>query len=118
MIYRGGVGQWAYVLHRLTGVGILLFLLMHIVDTFIVRIHPEAYTRLIRNVYAAPWFKPFEVALAAAVLYHALNGIRIVLLDFFDMPSVYHKRLWAAVLFLFVLLFLPGVYFLLRPLFS
>ncbi len=117
MVYRGGVGQWAYVLHRLTGVGILLFLVVHILDTFVVRVNPEAYTQLVRDVYAAAWFKPLEAALAAAVLYHALNGIRITLIDFFDMPSAYHKRLWTAVVVLFVLLFLPGLYFLARPLF-
>jgi succinate dehydrogenase / fumarate reductase cytochrome b subunit len=118
MIYRGGVGQWAYFLHRLTGIGILLFLLVHIVDTFIVRVDPDMYTRLVRDVYAAAWFKPFEVALAAAVLYHALNGVRIILVDFWDIPSVYHKRLLAILVFLFILLFLPGMYFLLRPIFS
>ena len=116
-MYRGGPGQYAYIFHRITGVGIVLFLLIHIIDTLVVRFDPEAYNHLV-EIYRAAWFKPFEIGLAAAVLFHALNGLRIIIIDFFDVPSVYHKRLFTAVIILFVLLMIPGTYFLLSPLFA
>ena len=31
--YRGAIGQWSWVLHRLTGVGVVLFLALHVIDT-------------------------------------------------------------------------------------
>jgi len=36
LTYRGGPGHWSWVLHRLTGVGVFLFLLIHIVDISII----------------------------------------------------------------------------------
>ena len=115
-MYRGGSGQYAYYLHRITGVGILLFLFVHILDTLVVRFDPAAYNKLV-EIYRAAWFKPFEWGLAASVLFHALNGLRIIIIDFFDIPSVYHKRLLAAVVVIFILLMIPGTYILLAPMF-
>ncbi len=114
-MYRGGIGQWAYIVHRLTGIGIFLYLLLHIFDTLLVRVAPETFNHLVQNVYAQAWFKPFEILLVATVLYHALNGIRIIVIDFFDIPSTYHRHLFAAAMITFVLLFIPSVYFLVKP---
>lgn len=113
-MYKGGIGQTAYILHRFTGLAVLLFLMIHIIDTLVVRFDPEAYNRLV-EIYRAAWFKPFEVGLAASVLFHALNGVRIIIIDLFDIPSLYHKRLFTAVVILFFLLLIPGAYFLIRP---
>ena len=41
--YGGGVGQWAWLIHRVTGLGILLFLVIHIVNTFLVVAFPAEY---------------------------------------------------------------------------
>ena len=46
-LYRGGVGQWSWVLHRLTGIGVLLFLFFHILDTALILVGPELYNRII-----------------------------------------------------------------------
>ncbi len=41
-LYRGREGMWSWVLHRITGVAIFFFLLVHVLDTALVRVSPEA----------------------------------------------------------------------------
>ena len=113
--YRGGVGQWAWVFHRVSGVAVLLFLLIHIVETQLI-FRPSWYDWTMR-LFKHPLFRVGEVLLAAAVLYHALNGIRIILIDFYPGLTVHHRRLFYGVLAVFVLIFIPGAYFMLKPLF-
>ena len=80
-LYRGKVGMWSWVLHRITGVAIFFFLLVHVLDTALVRLSPEAYNAVI-NTYKTPLIGVAELGLVAAILYHSLNGVRIVLIDF------------------------------------
>lgn len=115
-MYRGGAGQWAWLLHRLSGLGILLFLLIHILDTGLVLFGPEVYDRVVK-LYTHPVFRVGEVGLAAAVLYHALNGIRITLLDFYPELSPRQRQIFYGVVSLFALAFLPMAYLMLKPLF-
>lgn len=115
-MYRGGTGHWAWILHRLTGVAVLLFLLLHILDTALIIFGPRLYDSVV-VLYRHPVFRLGEVGLAAAVLYHALNGIRITLVDFYPEWGVHHRRLFYGVVAVFVLLFLPGAYRMLKPLF-
>lgn len=79
--YRGYWGQWSWLAHRLSGLAVLLFLIIHVWDTANATFWPEAYSY---TVEIFKWF-PFsigEILLMAAVLFHAFNGIRITLLDF------------------------------------
>jgi succinate dehydrogenase / fumarate reductase, cytochrome b subunit len=80
-LYRGREGQWSWVAHRVTGVAIILFLFAHIVDTALVGWGPNAYNRVV-NVYKNPIVGLLELGLVAAVIYHALNGLRIMAIDF------------------------------------
>ncbi|MGA7149561.1 MAG: succinate dehydrogenase, cytochrome b556 subunit, partial [Microbacterium sp.] len=52
-LYRGREGMWSWVLHRITGVAIFFFLLVHILDTSLVRISPEGYNVVI-SAYKTP----------------------------------------------------------------
>ena len=87
-----------------------------ILDTALVLFGPELYDRVVR-IYTHPLFRMAEVGLAAAVLYHALNGIRITILDFWPELSRKHRELFYAAVALFLLLFLPSAYLMLKPLF-
>ena len=112
-IYRGGVGQWSWAFHRVTGILVMAFLIGHIVDTFAVGFGPELYDETIA-LYKQWWFKPIEVALVAAVLYHALNGLRIILFDFWPGLAL-KQRAFAYVQFaLFIAGFAPAAFFMLR----
>lgn len=110
------LGMYAWALHRLTGIGVIAFLLVHIIDTAFVMVGPELYNEAMA-LYKQPFFRPFEVALAAAVIYHALNGIRVTLIDFWEGAARIQERLFYGVLVLFALLFLPSAFIMLRPLF-
>ena len=88
---KGGMGQWSWAAHRVTGVGVIAFLFGHIVDTFAVGFGPELYNETI-SLYQQWWFKPFEVLLIGATLFHALNGMRIILFDFWPGLGPASKR--------------------------
>jgi succinate dehydrogenase / fumarate reductase, cytochrome b subunit len=80
-LYRGKVGMWSWVLHRITGVAIFFFLLVHVLDTALVRLDPASYNGVI-GTYKTQIIGFGELGLVAAILFHALNGIRIILIDF------------------------------------
>ena len=112
-IYRGGVGQWSWAFHRITGVLVMTFLIGHIVDTFSVGFGPQLYDETI-SLYKQWWFKPFEVMLVAAVLFHALNGLRIILFDFWPRLAMKQKAFAYVEFVLFVAGFAPAAFFMLR----
>lgn len=105
-IYKGGVGQWSWALHRFTGVGVLLFLLFHILDTALIMLGPELYNKIIA-IYRLPLFGLSEIGLFAAVLFHSLNGVRIIVIDFWPASTKYHKQMFAVVTVIFFIIFLP-----------
>ncbi|PJF40163.1 MAG: hypothetical protein D6737_03665 [Chloroflexi bacterium] len=84
--YKGAFGQLNWALHRLTGLGILFFLIQHVIDTSWAVFFPDLYVQAIAE-YQTPLFTIGEFALVAAVVYHALNGWRIVVFD-------YRPELW------------------------
>ena len=93
-LYRGDPGMWSWVLHRITGATIFFFLLVHVLDTALVRVSPEAYNEVI-NTYKTPIIGFMEMGLVAAVLYHALNGVRVILIDFWQQGPKYQRvMLW------------------------
>ena len=90
-LYRGDPGMWSWVLHRITGATIFFFLFIHVLDTALVRISPQSYDEVI-STYKTPIVGLMELGLVAAVLYHGLNGIRVILIDFWA-QGVRHQRL-------------------------
>jgi succinate dehydrogenase / fumarate reductase cytochrome b subunit len=108
-LYRGNEGMWSWVLHRITGVAIFFFLLVHILDTALVRVSPEAYNAVI-GTYKTPLMGIGEIALVGAILFHALNGLRIILVDFWSKGVKYQKAMFWVVLGVWAILmagFLP-----------
>jgi len=114
MRYRGGIGQWSWALHRITGVGVLVFLCLHILDTFLIILGPERYNAVIA-LYRVPLFRVMEVGLFASVLFHALNGVRIILIDFWEDLTRFHRQLFYVEVFCFVVLMVPVTYLMLKP---
>jgi succinate dehydrogenase / fumarate reductase cytochrome b subunit len=107
-LYRGREGMWTWVLHRITGVLIFFFLFVHVIDTSMVRVSPEAYNTAV-DTYKNPLVGLMEVGLVAAVLFHALNGIRIVLVDFWEKGPRYQREMTYAVVGVWVVLMVPFV---------
>lgn len=96
-LYRGREGMWSWVLHRITGVAVFFFLLVHILDTALVRLSPEAYNAVI-GAYKTPIMGLGEIALVAAIGLHALNGLRIIAIDFLTIgPRIQRIMFWVAI---------------------
>lgn len=117
--YRGREGQLAFILHRVTGLGVLLFLIIHIVDTAFVYFAPHLYGDVIA-LYRSTIFGFGEVALVFSLFFHGINGMRIAWFDLFAPESwkINHARgSVRGVLIAAVLLWLPAAGFMLYNLF-
>lgn len=112
-LYRGREGMWSWVAHRVTGVLIFFFLFAHVLDTALVRVSPDSYNRVI-DTYKTPVVNVMELGLVGAVLFHALNGLRIIAIDFWEKGPRYQRQMTVAVLVVFVLVMVPGSYFMLE----
>ncbi|KTR03395.1 succinate dehydrogenase [Curtobacterium luteum] len=94
--------MWSWVLHRITGVAIYFFLLVHILDTALVRVSPEAYNAVIGQ-YKTPIMNLGEIALVMAIVFHAFNGLRIILVDFWSKGPKYQRAMFWIVLVLWAI---------------
>ena len=100
-LYRGREGMWSWVAHRVTGVLIFFFLLVHVLDTALVRVSPEAYNAVI-GTYQTPIMGIGEAGLVAAIVFHAFNGLRIILVDYWSKGAKHHRTLFWIAMGLFV----------------
>ena len=105
-LYRGREGMWSWVAHRISGVLIFLFLFAHVLDTALVRVSPDAYNSIMET-YKNPVVGLGEAGLVAAVIFHALNGLRVVAVDFWSKGPRYQRQMFWAVVIGFVVLFAP-----------
>jgi succinate dehydrogenase / fumarate reductase cytochrome b subunit len=112
-LYRGRDGMWSWVAHRVTGVLVFFFLFAHVLDTALVRVSPNSYDRVI-DTYKTPVVNVIELGLVGAVLFHALNGLRIIAIDFWEKGPRYQRHMSAAVVTVFLLVMVPGAYFMLE----
>ncbi len=105
--YRGGIGQWAWAINRVAGLGILLFLALHIVDIFIAAFGPALFDELL-FLYKGPAVRLLDVVLVFGLLYHGINGLRLTLMDFKPSTARIHLRLFYIQIVIFFLLFIPA----------
>ena len=96
-MYRGREGQWAFLLHRLSGLAILAYLLLHVVSISLFVFGEDAYMALHR-MYDFWFFRIGLIFVTAAVVYHAFNGLRIVIMDFTGKGVAYQRQMWYGVL--------------------
>ncbi|WP_454194094.1 succinate dehydrogenase, cytochrome b556 subunit [Nocardia sp. Marseille-Q1738] len=107
-LYRGDPGMWSWALHRITGVTIFFFLFVHVLDTALVRVSPQTYNEAI-DIYKTPIVALMEMGLVAVVLFHALNGVRVILVDFWSKGPKYQRLMLWIVLAAWFLLAVPAV---------
>jgi succinate dehydrogenase / fumarate reductase cytochrome b subunit len=97
-LYKGDPGMWAFALHRITGATIFFFLL----------VSPQAYTEVI-STYKTPIVGLMELGLVAAVLFHGLNGIRLILIDFWWQGCRWQRQMLVAVCATWLVVMVPVV---------
>jgi len=106
---------WAF--HRISGLAIWAFILLHVLDIWLAGANPELYDEVLR-IYASPIGRVGEVLLGGALLYHALNGLRIIVMDFWPATTVFHRQMWLACWAVFVAVGLPGAFIILSPIWN
>jgi succinate dehydrogenase / fumarate reductase, cytochrome b subunit len=113
--YRGREGMWTWILHRMTGLGILAFLIIHVVETATVIYYPDIYDAFLAS-YKTALFRVAELLIIFAVLFHAVNGLRIIIQDFWPMMMARQRQMTYAVAAITVLAMIPITWLLLAPL--
>jgi succinate dehydrogenase / fumarate reductase cytochrome b subunit len=112
--YRVSWSQLAWFGHRISGLGVLFYLFMHIVETSMVLFGPEVYDAAVGIFKNLP-ARIGEVVLMAAVVYHALNGMRVIAMDFFPGLTIYYRPLTYGVIVATVISMVPLGLIMLRP---
>jgi len=74
--------MWAWVVHRITGLGLVFYILLHTVLMGLSLLRgKEAFNATLSVLMGNHLFELLDIMLLAAVLYHGFNGIRILLFD-------------------------------------
>jgi succinate dehydrogenase / fumarate reductase, cytochrome b subunit len=106
LLYRGRSGQWAWVFHRVSGLLTVLFIITHVLDSTLITFFPKLYERTIK-LFKAPLAALAEIVLIGAVLYHAVNGLRVTVMDYRPEWWQHQKRATQVVHGVFALLYGP-----------
>jgi len=109
--YKGGGPMIAWMLHRITGVGILVIVGLHVISSFAMQQMGSEWATSLNIIYESDLF---QILVASFVIFHALNGTRIALLDLWPRFQVYQREaLWLQWFILVPILGLT-VYFLIQ----
>ena len=112
--YRVSWAQLAWFGHRASGLGVLFYLFMHVVETSMVLFGPDVYNAAVGIFKNLP-ARIGEVVLMAALVYHALNGLRVIAMDFFPRLTIYYRPLTYGVIAATVISMVPLGLIMLRP---
>jgi succinate dehydrogenase / fumarate reductase cytochrome b subunit len=84
-----------------------------VLDTALVRVSPNAYDKVI-SLYKNPLVNVLELGLVGAILYHALNGLRVMLVDFWTKGVRFQRLMLWLIIVVWVVVMIPSAYFMLR----
>ncbi|MEP6680073.1 MAG: succinate dehydrogenase, cytochrome b556 subunit [Chloroflexota bacterium] len=104
--YQISWAQLAWMGHRLSGIGVIVFLFAHVVETATVALGPGVYD-FTQGLYHNLPVRLGEIVLMAAVVYHSLNGLRVIVMDFWPRTTVYYRSLTYGVIAATVLAMIP-----------
>ena len=116
--YRGREGHWSFLLHRITGLGTILFLTIHIIDIALVYFSPSGFLDVIK-LYQTTLFGIGEIALVFCVFYHGINGLRVAYFDMFKPESwsiTTQRGTSRFTVLLSIILWLPAAFWMARNL--
>jgi len=74
-----GIERYLYLLHRITGLGLILWVIIHLIFTTFLRIQGQDVWEALLSFGNNPWFVTAEYLAVAAFIYHALNGLRLTI---------------------------------------
>lgn len=74
------IGMWAWVGQRLTGVLLVVYVFLHLSFLSQASLEHQSFDDLMETM-GQPLFVFMDFLLVCAVIYHAMNGLRVVLFD-------------------------------------
>jgi succinate dehydrogenase / fumarate reductase cytochrome b subunit len=77
-VRRRGPDAWAFALNRLTGIVLVAYLFVHLLVLSLLARGPAAWDDFL-SLVRSPLARGLEAVLVAVVLFHALNGLRVIL---------------------------------------
>lgn len=109
--YKGGSPMWSWILHRISGLGLITFVSIHILASFFTHVVPAGgdIAIQINAIYEAWWFQIF---IYFCVIFHGLNGVRIAITDFWPALLQYERELVEMEWFSFIILYGLALYFI------
>lgn len=75
------IERYLYITHRVTGLGILLFLGFHLIETTFFRIQGQSVWQTTTGFLEQPAFEVGLLLVSLAFAFHALNGLRLILME-------------------------------------
>lgn len=114
---RSEANRLAFYVHRLTGIGIFAFLALHIVDVSLYALSHQLYNN-VHQLYGTAIMRVFECGLLFALLFHALNGLRLIAIDIWDVGAGTATRLLTGVSIATLTLTVAGSVVILGPVFT
>jgi len=109
MKYKGGEPMLAWLFHRIGGLAMVLFIGAHILASFSNQQLGNDFLTQVNIIYTS-W--PFQAVLYFFVIFHALNGLRIIFLDLWPKFLVYQREAIWLQWVLFIPLYGMAVYFM------
>ena len=100
--YKGQGPFLTFILHRIGGAGMAIFVTMHVLATFVEK-QGWKIGHVINFIYMSP---PFQILILFCILFHVINGLRITILDLFPQKLIpYHRQAimieWAVFIIIF-----------------
>lgn len=90
-------GYWAYVLNRLSAIGLTIYLFLHLIILSNLARGPEAYGAFLATI-KSPIFIFGELLTVIGGFYHGLNGLRIALTSFGVAVPYQRQMFWASLI--------------------
>jgi succinate dehydrogenase / fumarate reductase cytochrome b subunit len=109
--YRGKTGMLNWALHRITGLGIVLFVGLHVIAAFGLQQFGNDLATTVTTFYES-W--QFQIIVYFCVLFHAINGVRVALVDLFPSLMRFQKELYWLQWIVFVPAYLLPVFVLIQ----
>jgi succinate dehydrogenase / fumarate reductase cytochrome b subunit len=113
--YRISWAQLAWLGHRLSGIGVLIYLFMHIVENATLAFGPDVYNWTQANLFHNLPVRLGEILLMAALVYHSLNGIRVIVMDFWPRTTIYYRPLTYGVIATTIVSMIPLSIIMITP---
>lgn len=88
--YRGQGPMWAFILHRLSGIGLAFFVGLHVLASYFASRSWGIDAGIVINALYEHW--SFQAFIFFCALFHAINGLRVVIMDLWPALLEYQRE--------------------------